>query len=208
MNRLTQPLPKPAMINAVLFDLDNTLVDRNGAFRDCVYERFNIPAVRTELIQLDENGYGDREKLFSTWHRHGGNSMNQEIFGKRIAERIRPNRDLLSELFVISKTVKLGIITNGGSENQRRKFCAAGLSDVISHAHVWVSSEVGIEKPDAKIFLLASRELDELPENCVYVGDHENDFTGASAAGMRACLVEEVLDSERLVALLAAQQIS
>src|SRR4051812_23587332 len=36
-----QPLQEPAMLNAVLFDLDNTLIDRDQAFRDCVREHFD-----------------------------------------------------------------------------------------------------------------------------------------------------------------------
>ena len=194
------------MLNAVLFDLDNTLIDRDQAFRDCVCHHFGDPAVRAELFRLDSGGHGDREGLFCAWRRHTGASMNQVILGRLIAERIRPDCGLLNALRVLSQTLKLGIITNGGSEIQRRKFCAAGLSEVIPHECVWVSAEVGMEKPDPAIFIFASQSLGVNPGNCLYLGDHEpDDLAGAVAAGMQARLVGAVLDAERLNVVMAQE---
>lgn len=62
-----RPLRKPAMLNAVLFDLDNTLVDRDGALGDLVHARFSVPVVQAELIRLDQSGRGDRRALFDFW---------------------------------------------------------------------------------------------------------------------------------------------
>lgn len=193
----------PAVLRAVLFDLDNTLVDRDRAFRDCIFRHFHESGIRHELFRLDNSGYGNREMLFAAWRRYSGMAIDQELFGRMIAEEIHPDGDLLEALNALSQILKLGIISNGGSSTQRRKWAAAGLSQVIPSGRVLVSAEVGVAKPDRRIFLMASQTLGEAPGDCLYLGDHErNDLHGATAAGMRARLVETVLTAERLNAFI------
>jgi len=191
------------MLRAVLFDLDNTLVDRDGAFRQCVYAAFPDPTVRAELLQLDHGGRGDRAALFQSWERHAGTPINQSRFGALLAARIRPDPALLACLRRLALTLKLGVITNGSGETQRQKFQAAGLAEVIPARHVWVSGELGLAKPDPEIFLHACRALGETPAHCLHLGDHEqDDFEGAARAGLRACRVDQVLDAAGLAGLL------
>ena len=53
-----------------------------------------------------------------------------------------------------------------------------------------VSSEVGIEKPDRRIFEKALAFSGEDPENCLYVGDnYYDDGVGASQVGMEFCIL-------------------
>jgi HAD superfamily hydrolase (TIGR01509 family) len=195
------------MLNAVLFDLDNTLVDRDRAFHECVHAHFRDPAVRRELFRLDQGGRGAREPLFSFWEQHAGKPMNQATFGRLLAQRLQPDRRLLQALRILARRVKLGIITNGSGETQRLKFHAAGLAEVIPLHHLWVSGELGNAKPDPAIFLLACRALAESPEHCLFIGDQEqDDQAGAAAAGMRARRVHTVLNAERLGDLLRQEQ--
>jgi putative hydrolase of the HAD superfamily len=61
----------------------------------------------------------------------------------------------------------------------------AGLDFVID------SSEVGVEKPDPRIFRIALDRAGVRPEEAAYVGDlHSVDVLGARAAGLRAVLVD------------------
>lgn len=194
------------MFKAVLFDLDNTLVDRDGAFRACVQAHFRDPAVRAELLALDGGGRGGRAALFNRWQQPSGAEMNQSKFGALLAERVRPDAALIDMLVTLSQAVKLGVITNGSSETQRLKFHAAGLARAIPEDRLWISEEVGCAKPDPAIFLIASHALGESVGDCLYVGDHEpDDMVGATAAGMRGRLVDSVLNAERLGKLLAAE---
>ena len=62
------------MIKAILFDLDETLVDREATlefFLKTQYARFNLSDPPYEIYQerfkqLDERGYADRRKVFQT----------------------------------------------------------------------------------------------------------------------------------------------
>jgi putative hydrolase of the HAD superfamily len=125
--------------------------------------------------------------------------MDQERFGALIAEEIARDPEFLRAVESLSRTMKLGIVSNGGSSTQRRKWRAAGLSEIIPHDRVIISGEVGMAKPERGIFLLASEILSVSPEDCLHLGDHQvNDLDGARAAGMRAHLVESVLSAKSL----------
>ncbi len=53
------------------------------------------------------------------------------------------------------------------------------------------SGEVGIEKPDVRVFEFALRGMNVRAEEAVYVGDvFKVDVLGARAAGMRAILID------------------
>jgi putative hydrolase of the HAD superfamily len=53
------------------------------------------------------------------------------------------------------------------------------------------SSDIGIEKPDPRIFHEAVRRLGAKPDHIVHVGDEpDEDFSGAVAAGLRAILID------------------
>lgn len=79
---------------------------------------------------------------------------------------------------------ELGIITNGPSEHQRRKCRVLGLGRWISEDLIFVSGDCGILKPDPAIFHLARDRMGLEPETTLYVGDsYEHDMAGALAAG-------------------------
>lgn len=54
-------------------------------------------------------------------------------------------------------------------------------------SHLFISSEIGSEKPDPAIFDFAARSLDIQPSRILHVGDHyEQDVLGAQNAGWQA----------------------
>jgi putative hydrolase of the HAD superfamily len=53
------------------------------------------------------------------------------------------------------------------------------------------SAEVGLHKPDPRIFELACARLGLLPSECAHVGDHHYaDVIGAEAVGMSPVLID------------------
>ena len=195
------------VVRAGLFDHDNTLVDRDAAFREYMHAHFSDPNVRIELLSLDNGGHGDRAVLFERWREESGEVLSQSVLGTAIADRLQPDEELIDRLKTLSRTAKMGIITNGSGETQRRKIKAAGLDSVFASDHIWISDEVGATKPDPAIFLLASAALGVSPDQCLFIGDREReDRAGALAAGMHACLVNSALTASSLVGLLGAME--
>jgi putative hydrolase of the HAD superfamily len=82
---------------------------------------------------------------------------------------------------------RLGVISNADGR-VRGLLDQSGLSPFFEL--ILDSAEVGIEKPDPRIFLTATERLRLEPGACAYVGDiYEIDFLGARGAGLEAVLI-------------------
>ena len=79
----------------------------------------------------------------------------------------------------------LGIITNGDLAFQTSKVRAVGLDARIPLDALVASGEVGVAKPDPRIFELAAARLGVAPRAACYVGDRlHTDAIGAARAGL------------------------
>ena len=58
---------------------------------------------------------------------------------------------------------------------------------------VVISGDIGIKKPDPRIFHLALQRMGLQPEEVVYVGDAEEDIAGALSAGIIPILIQRVV---------------
>jgi putative hydrolase of the HAD superfamily len=77
----------------------------------------------------------------------------------------------------------LGIISNGDSQLQRRKLRALGILQRFQV--VMISGDIGIAKPDARIFQAASQMGGVPPAQCCLIGDKlEVDAEAATQAGL------------------------
>lgn len=82
---------------------------------------------------------------------------------------------------------RMGVVSNADGR-VRRLLEDAGLSPFLEV--VIDSSEVGVEKPDPRIFLAATGRLETPPSACAFVGDiYEIDVLGARAAGLHPVLI-------------------
>jgi len=79
----------------------------------------------------------------------------------------------------------VGIITNGFTQQAKRKMNRFNLHDVIDS--LIISSEVGVAKPDKRIFDIALQSVNiNSPASAVYIGDHyEVDIVGAKSSGWK-----------------------
>ena len=193
------------MDSAILFDLDNTLIDRDGAFADFVNDSF--PGDRQsvlELTRLDSSGFGDRSQLFARWLQLSGEVLDSSRLGQAIAERTRPNAELLRELEELAKLIKIGIVSNGSTVNQQAKWLAAGLDKVIPQSRLFISESVGSRKPNAAIFQHACEAMEVSCETCFFLGDQfDADIVGSRAVGMTSYWVRQPLTGQRLRLALA-----
>ena len=81
--------------------------------------------------------------------------------------------------------VPVTIVTNNGTSEQRGKLTGCGLADLV-HALV-TSEDVGVSKPDVRIFEHALALTATSPDDAVMFGDAwATDIVGARQAGIRA----------------------
>ena len=184
------------MDRAVLFDLDGTLHDRAETIRRYLKghtERFGLPeGYANKFIVLDDFGYRNKREVFSQLVAEFGLSHDPQVLLQDYSDRgwedmaLTPHaREVLRDLRL--RGLKLGIITNGWSEQQLQAVSGLGLTHLFDD--VIVSEAVGLRKPDPAIFRLALSRLNVVADEALYVGDSpENDVAGPQSAGMRAAL--------------------
>ncbi|MBP1995442.1 HAD family hydrolase [Paenibacillus eucommiae] len=187
---------------AVIFDLDNTLVNRKLAFQSYAKlftEKFveiadeDSTETVNYIISADQNGYRKKrdlyEELRSKLAMKNEQTTVEDMLEYWFAEFFKSSILMQGALEVLDtikgQNIKLGMITNGSVHSQYAKIDAVGIRDYF-HTII-VSDEVGIKKPDPKIFSMALENLNISGENVLFVGDHpSNDVKGALDAGMHA----------------------
>ncbi len=191
------------MIRAILFDLDETLIDRRSTaerflklqHRNLIAGRFLSPVPEDEYItayfQLEKAGFVKKSELYTRLATSLG--LSEEVahllfdhFERVYPDMARPMEGAVATLEKVrAKGFACAVITNGEEAVQRQKIIAAGLCDFVDFA--LISGAVGIRKPDPRIFELAAAKLDLPTSECLFIGDNPvADVMGATNAGMVA----------------------
>lgn len=112
-----------------------------------------------------------------------------ERFGVERRARHEVFADAAASLSLLSRSHRLGLLTNGAGCLQREKLAASGLGDYFEV--VVVSADLGIAKPDASVFEHALAQLGVGTVDAVMGGDSiVKDVDGALAAGLRAVWIK------------------
>lgn len=87
----------------------------------------------------------------------------------------------------------IGILSNGFTEVQHKKLAVTGLDSMVDI--MVLSDEIGINKPDRRLFDHALRRASQTdPASQLMIGDNANtDIAGAMAAGWQAILLDRSL---------------
>ncbi len=206
---------KLAGIQAVVFDLDGTLLDRRQSLECFVRHQWErlahvLRAIEQEryvqtFIALDRDGYAPGKGMFSSM-------VAQLELPPAVAGTLRDDYrdgfpgacslfpDAVQTLASLRASgLKLGLITNGSLRMQSRKLECLALSPTFDT--VLISEAEGVSKPNPEIFHRALARLSVVPAMAVFVGDRpEVDIAGARAAGMPAIWRRDPLVSQTVEA--------
>ena len=188
------------IISAVLFDLDETLLDRTTSlisFLADQHSRFMdrlgcapLEVWRDRFLVLDARGHIHKAVVYpALLDEFGGDPKAagelMDDYRDRCCQHARGFSGMAEVLGMIrSRGLQLGIVTNGETAFQMRHVEALGLAALVDI--VLISEAEGLRKPDAALFLRAADKLGVDPAHCLFVGDNpEVDILGACAAGMR-----------------------
>ena len=115
---------------------------------------------------------------------------------KKLWGRIRRNDDMIEAARRIAEHYKVGLLTNNVKEwGGWREFYPTEVFQVVVD-----SSEVGMRKPDPRIYRLACERLGVAPDRAAFVDDIEDNVVGARNVGLhgiRFTTTGEVLDQLR-----------
>ena len=215
------------MIKTVFFDLDGTLCDSDTAWSSAEKETFQLlckqyPDVSEETVtnawrtvhqrlfqQLDAGKLSMaevRDARFQCLFEELGLPADKvmEKLSDFFCSRYLTSLRLYEDVTVLEKLTgyHVGIITNGAhdehTDSQLSKVRHLGLIERIQS--LTISGEIGVRKPNLKIFKVACERADVLPKEAVYVGDSvQNDIVGANRAnfGMTSIFINR--KSEELI---------
>lgn len=81
----------------------------------------------------------------------------------------------------------LGVITEGLEIKQAEKLVRLGIVPFLHPRAIFISDQIGISKPNRKLYQRACESIGVAPAEAMYVGDHPlNDIAPAKAVGMVA----------------------
>ena len=187
-------------MKVIVFDLDNTLIDRQRAFTEMLKDRIELTLPEDkrhlkeqaiqDILMWDDNGTVSRSVSFKKYcDKYEVTCMTSEelsTYWTTISGSVVYLFDDVIEVIAYLKDkYRLAILTNGSPVSQRRKLESTGILNLFELSVV--SGEVGIDKPDPRIFDVMCDRLNVKPEECLYIGDnYVNDVLGARNAGWNA----------------------
>lgn len=198
----------------LLFDLDDTLIYFKEYWKASLLEAFKqheltkeinpnlLFSILWEQNQKYEQLYHNKEITIQQF-RNNRFIDTLSNFGKHISEedaedfnilhnqqsrrfmQVKP--DLIGLLSNLSKFYELGIVTNGTKTWQYDKINAMGINSFFRNGSIFISEEVGYEKPSAHIYLKALDYFQAQPQETVFIGDSWiNDVEGPCRVGMNS----------------------
>jgi putative hydrolase of the HAD superfamily len=199
-----------ADLKAILFDLDDTLFDRQSAqllaLDVIARELCNVFAGVDRQAMVDAFLESDRVTLLEFYGDIPTVKNIRTCRAQVFLDLLRldeTHADAIAELYVevyprlnapvdgavtvveaLAPRFQLGIVSNGLPDVQYRKLETLGLRQWFEC--IVLSEELGIRKPDPRIFWHATGLLGREPEECLYVGDsYATDVAGGKKAGVR-----------------------
>ena len=197
---------------AILFDVDDTLFDRQGAqlkvleviLRECgdAFAGIGKRAIIEAFLESDR---------VTTWEYYGEiytieriRLRRQQVFLELLGLDVEHAGELSAVysawyprtdapvngakrvVEALATQFPVGIVSNGLPDVQYTKLETLNIGHLFNC--IVLSEELGIRKPDPAIFWHAADLLDVAPGDCLYIGDsYNNDVVGAKQAGMRVC---------------------
>jgi putative hydrolase of the HAD superfamily len=200
----------------ILFDLDDTLLDHSGAAAIAVRSLhqahgallgLELTAFELRWLELTERAmeaFARGELTVVEQRRLRMRQMFERSFTDQEADSLyrayletyqgswQLYADVLPCLQALTAK-RLGVITNGGREQQHLKLSSTGLAKFFE---LVLTPEPPFRgKPAPDLFFAAAAAMRVHPRDCVYVGDHlERDVRAAERAGMSAIWLVRELD--------------
>jgi putative hydrolase of the HAD superfamily len=194
-------------LRAVLFDIDDTLcstsafakVARDNAVGAMVAAGLDYPVdlVRRELAEVIAEFSSNYDHHFDKLLIRLDADLSEPARALVVAagvvayhntkfERLEPFPDVVPLLDQVrSAGVLTGVVTHGWTVKQAEKLVRLGLVPHLDARAIFISDQIGIAKPNPKLYQAALRELGLAPEEVMYVGDSPaHDIAPPKSLGM------------------------
>lgn len=173
-------------MKAILLDMYGVIVKQTG-------DDF-VPYIRQFFPDIEP------EEIYDSWFRADVGEISSlkiweaigfegdlEAVEKAYLDTIELNDGFMEFVTAARNRYKLAVVSNDTSRWSRylrEKFDISKYFDVIS-----ISGDLGIRKPDERIFLLTAEKLGCSADDCIYIDDRRKNLNAAARLGMRPILL-------------------
>jgi len=192
------------MIKAILFDLDETLVDRTETMRRFLMAQHDLfpelsihpsAAFSDACLIHQNNGYADKLAAYASACMDLGftdSSLAERLFAdfkNRYGWDAVPFPGVSETLKLLQSEYVIGLVSNGRTKGQIAKIESCGIKGFFSS--ICISESIGCKKPEIAIFKACLDELSVEPHEAVFIGDNPvADIEPAKKLGMLAIWVK------------------
>ena len=199
-------------LSAIFFDIDDTLYSTSEFARrarsnsvDAMIaagvrlDRGTLLADLEEVIAEFSSNYGSHfDKLLLRLPPSAIEGLNPAIVvASAVAayhdtkfQELAPYPDAVDLLRDLKRTgIVVGVITAGLAVKQAEKIVRLHIAQYLTPNAIFISDQIGISKPNPKLYLRACQEVRVKPAEAMYVGDNPaNDIAPPNSIGMIAVL--------------------
>lgn len=191
-------------IKAVIFDLDGTLVDSMGIWKEIDIEFLSARGIEyhDDLQEKIEGMSFTETAVFCKEYYHLSESVEElKAIWNQMAEKkyrceIQPKPGVIEFLNVLKEQgIKMGVATSNSEELIRAVNEAHHFDDYISCFVTSCSVKKGKPAPD--VYLEAARQLGVSPDECLVFEDIVKGIEAGKNAGMKVCAVEDAFSANQ-----------
>lgn len=199
-------------LKAIFFDVDDTLYSTSefakAARLNSVYAmiraglRCNVNECIQELKEVTEefgpNYENHYDRLLLRLPKENYEGINPAVivaagvvaYHKTKNSSLKPYDDVVETMRILSRTeLILGIITAGLKIKQAEKLVRLDLLKFLDPRAIFITDQIGIGKPNVKLYKNACDSLGLQPHSCMYVGDNPlSDIDPPNRLGMLTVL--------------------
>lgn len=192
-------------IEAVIFDIDGTLVDSMGVWTEIdeiFLEKYGLTEPEGFHEGMEGKSYSEtaqyfldlfpslphtREELEAEWH-----EMAYEMYTSKIQLKSGAY-EFIKEMH--EKGMKLGIATSNNRILAEGTLAFNGVLEFIDS--LWTSCEAKAGKPNPAVYLCVAKDLGVDPSKCLVFEDVPMGILAGKNAGMKVCAVDDIFSRKQ-----------
>lgn len=181
------------MYEAVIFDLDGTLLDTLEDLADSVNEMLrNFSCPERSLAEVRQFVGNGMKKLversvpedFDIKNFDSAYELFRLSYSRNMRNKTRPYDGILECLGTLRENGIKTVVTSNKNDDAVKNLCREYFGDLITLA---VGAKEGVpSKPDPEMVFSAMKEIGAEKEKCIFAGDSDTDILTAKNAGLKS----------------------